>query len=125
MILLTFRDDDDLRLGVKTPRGVIDIAAAEADLGQGDGRLSQTVEAAIAGGEAARSALAELVARAEAADATGSSWMRDEASLTLGPAVPDPGKIVCVGLNYRKHAEETGAAIPTSPVLFSKFLNTV
>jgi 2-keto-4-pentenoate hydratase/2-oxohepta-3-ene-1,7-dioic acid hydratase in catechol pathway len=45
--------------------------------------------------------------------------------LTLGPAVPNPGKIVCVGLNYRKHAEETGAAIPTSPVLFSKFLNTV
>ena len=49
----------------------------------------------------------------------------DEASLTLGPSVPNPGKIVCVGLNYRKHAEETGAAIPTSPVLFSKFLNTI
>ena len=32
--------------------------------------------------------------------------------MTLGPAVPNPGKIVCVGLNYRKHAEETGAAIP-------------
>jgi 2-keto-4-pentenoate hydratase/2-oxohepta-3-ene-1,7-dioic acid hydratase in catechol pathway len=45
--------------------------------------------------------------------------------MTLGPAVPNPGKIVCVGLNYRKHAEETGAAIPTSPVLFSKFQNTV
>ena len=39
--------------------------------------------------------------------------------------MPNPGKIVCVGLNYRKHAEETGAAIPTSPVLFSKFQNTV
>ena len=39
--------------------------------------------------------------------------------------MPNPGKIVCVGLNYRKHAEETGAAIPTSPVLFSKFSNTV
>ena len=39
--------------------------------------------------------------------------------------MPNPGKIVCVGLNYRKHAEETGAAIPESPVLFSKFTNTV
>jgi 2-keto-4-pentenoate hydratase/2-oxohepta-3-ene-1,7-dioic acid hydratase in catechol pathway len=127
MILLTIRDGNNLRLGVKTARGVIDVAAAQAALGQdqGDGRLPQTVEAAIAGGEAARSALADLVARAEAADATGSPWLLDEESLTLGPSVPNPGKIVCVGLNYRKHAEETGAAIPTTPVLFSKFLNTV
>jgi 2-keto-4-pentenoate hydratase/2-oxohepta-3-ene-1,7-dioic acid hydratase in catechol pathway len=127
MILLTIRDGDNLRLGVKTARGVIDVAAAQAALGQnqGDGRLPQTVEAAIAGGEAARSALTDLVTRAEAADATGSPWLMDEESLTLGPAVPNPGKIVCVGLNYRKHAEETGAAIPTSPVLFSKFSNTV
>ena len=125
MILLTIRDGDNLRLGVRTPGGAIDVAAAQAALGGGDGRLPQTVEAAIAGGEAARSALADLVARAEAVDAIGSSWLLDEASLTLGPSVPNPGKIVCVGLNYRKHAEETGAAIPTSPVLFSKFLNTI
>src|SRR5215216_6517397 len=50
MILLTIRDGDDLRLGVKTSRGVIDVAAAQAALGQdqGDGRLPQTIEAAIA-----------------------------------------------------------------------------
>jgi 2-keto-4-pentenoate hydratase/2-oxohepta-3-ene-1,7-dioic acid hydratase in catechol pathway len=125
MILLTIRDGDDLRIGVKTSRGVIDVAAAQAELSQADGRLPQTVEALIAGGEAARSALADLVTRAEAAGTTGSTWLLDEASLTLGPSVPNPGKIVCVGLNYRKHAEETGAAIPTSPVLFSKFLNTI
>jgi 2-keto-4-pentenoate hydratase/2-oxohepta-3-ene-1,7-dioic acid hydratase in catechol pathway len=127
MILLTIRDGDNLRLGVKTTHGVIDIAAAEAALGHGEGdrNLPQTVEAAIAGGEAARSALTDLVARAEAEGATGSPWLMDEESLTLGPAVSNPGKIVCVGLNYRKHAEETGAAIPTSPVLFSKFQNTV
>jgi 2-keto-4-pentenoate hydratase/2-oxohepta-3-ene-1,7-dioic acid hydratase in catechol pathway len=125
MILLTIRNGDEFRLGVKTSRGVVDVAAAQAALGQGDGGLPQTVEAAIAGGDTARSALADLVARAEATDGSGSSWLMDEASLTLGPAVPNPGKIVCVGLNYRKHAEETGAAIPTTPVLFSKFLNTV
>ena len=32
-----------------------------------------------------------------------------------------PGKIVCVGLNYRSHAEETGGEAPKEPVLFSKF----
>src|SRR6266704_302394 len=39
------------------------------------------------------------------------------------PTVPDrvrPSKIVCVGLNYRDHARETGQAIPTEPVLFFK-----
>ena len=32
-----------------------------------------------------------------------------------------PGKIVCVGLNYRDHAEEQGAALPTEPLLFAKW----
>jgi 2-keto-4-pentenoate hydratase/2-oxohepta-3-ene-1,7-dioic acid hydratase in catechol pathway len=124
MILLTFRDGDDLKLGVKTSRGVIDVAAAQAALGTNNGGAPETIDALLAGGEAERAALADLVARAEEAPATG-TWLRDEATLTLGPAVPNPGKIVCVGLNYRKHAEESGAAIPTSPVLFSKFTNAV
>ena len=124
MILLTFRDGDDLKLGVKISRGVVDVAAAQAALGTGNGGAPGSMDALIAGGEEARQALADLVARAEAAPAT-KDWIRDEAALTLGPAVPNPGKIVCVGLNYRKHAEETGAAIPETPVLFSKFTNTV
>ncbi len=37
-----------------------------------------------------------------------------------GAAVARPSKIVCVGLNYRAHAEETGAALPGEPVLFMK-----
>ncbi len=41
------------------------------------------------------------------------------------PPVPDPGKLICVGLNYRDHAIEGGKAIPTEPVLFSKFINTL
>jgi 2-keto-4-pentenoate hydratase/2-oxohepta-3-ene-1,7-dioic acid hydratase in catechol pathway len=123
MILLTFRDGDDLRLGVRTQRGVIDVAAAQAALGQGS-NVPTSIDALIAGGQAASTALADLVARAETAD-DGAPWLKDESALTLGPSVPNPGKIVCVGLNYRQHAEETGAAIPTSPVLFSKFLNTI
>lgn len=38
----------------------------------------------------------------------------------LGPVVKSPSKIVCVGLNYQGHARETGARIPTEPVLFLK-----
>ena len=36
-----------------------------------------------------------------------------------------PGKIVCVGLNYRDHAEEQGAPLPEAPLLFAKWQNTL
>src|SRR5262245_50721278 len=111
MILLTFRDGDDLKLGVKTSRGVVDVAAAQAALGTKNGGAPESMDALIAGGDDARKALADLVGRAESAPAAA-DWVLDESALTLGPAVPNPGKIICVGLNYRKHAEETGAAIP-------------
>lgn len=45
--------------------------------------------------------------------------------LRIGPPLARPGKIVCIGLNYRDHAAETGAALPTEPVLFLKAPDTV
>ncbi|HLT50682.1 MAG TPA: fumarylacetoacetate hydrolase family protein [Arenibacter sp.] len=41
-------------------------------------------------------------------------------SVRLGAPLVRPSKIVCVGLNYAKHAEETGMALPTEPILFFK-----
>ena len=43
----------------------------------------------------------------------------------VGAPVATPGKIVCIGLNYRDHAAETGAAIPGEPVVFMKDPSTV
>ncbi len=43
----------------------------------------------------------------------------------IGPAIARPSKIVCVGLNYRDHALETGAAIPSEPVLFMKATSAI
>jgi 2-keto-4-pentenoate hydratase/2-oxohepta-3-ene-1,7-dioic acid hydratase in catechol pathway len=45
----------------------------------------------------------------------------DEASLTFLPPVVQPSKIICLGLNYRDHAEEAGLGIPEFPVLFARF----
>ena len=42
----------------------------------------------------------------------------------VGAPIPRPGKIVCIGLNYADHAAETGAAIPSEPVVFMKAANT-
>ncbi len=47
------------------------------------------------------------------------------ASVRLGPPVPRPGKVVCIGLNYADHAAESGMDIPTEPVVFLKASNTV
>jgi acylpyruvate hydrolase len=41
--------------------------------------------------------------------------------VTLRPVVPQPRKVICVGLNYRPHVTETGRDLPTYPVLFTKF----
>ncbi|ROP49181.1 MULTISPECIES: fumarylacetoacetate hydrolase family protein [unclassified Rathayibacter] len=43
----------------------------------------------------------------------------------LGAPIARPGKIVCIGLNYRDHAEETGAALPVEPVVFLKDPSTI
>jgi 2-keto-4-pentenoate hydratase/2-oxohepta-3-ene-1,7-dioic acid hydratase in catechol pathway len=43
----------------------------------------------------------------------------------LGPPLPNPPKIICIGLNYRDHVKETNTKIPEIPVLFSKWSNTI
>src|ERR687884_655692 len=43
----------------------------------------------------------------------------------LLPPVPDPSKIVCLGLNYRTHAEEAGLEAPDTPTFFAKFPNAL
>lgn len=49
----------------------------------------------------------------------------DAAGQRIGAPLGRPGKVVCIGLNYRDHAEETGAAIPERPVVFMKAPYTV
>src|SRR5262245_19000046 len=49
----------------------------------------------------------------------------DAGSVTLGPPVPDPQKILCVGLNYRAHAAEGSFEPPEVPLVFAKFPNVL
>ena len=113
---LTFKSGNALKLGLVTDAGVIDVEAANAALGTS---VPTDVNAFVAGGA---TGAADLIAKA--AGKSG-AWLLDRGSLTLGPVVPDPGKIICIGLNYAKHAAETNMPIPESPVVFSKFNNTL
>ncbi|WP_316165838.1 MULTISPECIES: fumarylacetoacetate hydrolase family protein [unclassified Bradyrhizobium] len=42
-------------------------------------------------------------------------------AITFAPVIPDPGKIICVGLNYRDHVAETGRTVTEKPALFARF----
>ncbi|HEX2913643.1 MAG TPA: fumarylacetoacetate hydrolase family protein [Chloroflexia bacterium] len=67
--------------------------------------------------------LAELAQALEKAKTAGESYSLDE--VVLHAPVPDTNKIMCIGLNYMDHCLETGAAIPTQPILFAKFNNAL
>lgn len=62
----------------------------------------------------------DSLARVAAAVAVGGLPVVDLAETRIGAPVSRPGKVVCIGLNYRDHAAETGASIPTEPIVFMK-----
>ncbi|WP_434451520.1 fumarylacetoacetate hydrolase family protein [Lentzea sp. E54] len=65
------------------------------------------------------------VARVRAALDAGELEVVDTEGVRVGPPLARPGKVICIGLNYRDHAEETGADIPGEPVMFLKTPDTI
>jgi 2-keto-4-pentenoate hydratase/2-oxohepta-3-ene-1,7-dioic acid hydratase in catechol pathway len=55
----------------------------------------------------------------------GTALRYPRAEVRLHAPLPRPGKIICIGLNYRDHAEESGMAVPTEPVVFCKYASAV
>ncbi len=100
------------------PRAAAQVGDAFIDLHATDPGLPASVRLLLAAPPAVRKA---------AADAAASDRAVKYAAIAvkLLPPVPDPGKILCIGLNYRDHAIEGGQPIPTEPVLFAKFPNTL
>ncbi len=116
MKLVTFEKDGTTRIGAfKTFAGEQVIV----DLNRLEPRLPTDMMAFLQAGHSAR-ALAEA-ALVNAARGEG----LELAALKLKAPIPRPGKIICVGLNYRDHAEESKMAIPDVPTIFTKFANSV
>ena len=65
----------------------------------------------------------ELLARGDRPRADAREYRRD--GVRPLPAVPDPGKIMCIGRNYREHAAEQGAAAPEQPLVFAKYASAL
>lgn len=109
MRLVTYASERGPRAGVQTDQGVIDAW----DLVDGEGASLREL---IASGrlDEVRTAL----------DGGGGEPVMLSPGGILAP-VPDPDKIICVGLNYRSHAEETGMELPKAPTIFGKYRNAL
>lgn len=104
MKFLQFYKDGCPTLGVVTDKGVVDMSAYP--------HLPQTMLALCQKGDMA--ALAEL-----------DGPYLDETTLTYAPVVTGMEKILCIGINYRAHAAETGMAPPATPPVFCKLPNAL
>lgn len=119
MKLLTMLENGKEALGVETNKGVIDINNTLATYPR-EGVPSDVMDV-IKGGERALKLLQQYITDLP----EDVVKYRDINTVNLGPAIPRPSKIICVGLNYKKHADETDSPYPKEPILFNKFNNTL
>ena len=103
MKLASFQFDGQADYGIVGDSGVV-------SLGRRMGRRAPTLRALLESGNLAEAATF-MHERADHA----------LAGLTLLPVIPDPDKIICVGLNYHDHIAETGRTVTEKPVLFPRF----
>ena len=103
------------RLGILTERGVIDVASCASDP-----RVPRTMMQAL------RLGLDQTLPLLQDMEAAAQEYL-PEAGIVYAPAVDDPEKIFCIGVNYRAHIEETrGSFTPAeAPTVFAKFRNSL
>lgn len=119
LTLLTMRRDGQYRLGVKTDKGILDVPEAAKLLGiHAPAAMDDVLQ------EEDGPSLNALVDAALKSKAARAAFIEEE-EIEHGPVVTRPDKIVCVGLNYRRHAKEVNMAIPKQPVLFNKYNNAL
>ena len=104
MKLCSFIKDGKTRLGYRGDSGIADLTAAGVEGGMND---------LISGGAAALLAVLEIEKKR--------ALPETPEELLVFDRITDPGKIICIGLNYKDHAAETGGEMPEYPVVFGKF----
>ncbi len=113
MKLVTFSMSGQSRLGVLRADGTI------ADVSRADSGIPADILDFLAGGAALRQRAASVVA------GIGAEYVLDPQIAHIGPPIPHPDKILCIGINYKDHIEETNSETPEHPVVFSKYSNTI
>jgi len=125
MILVSYRargSSTAWRAGIAHEQAAVDASAyllSRAKVASGQADLS--VRALLQQGQ---QALLEVFAWAKSQFEARSGLLSLDA-LELGPPVPDPDKIICLGVNYREHAAEAQQELPAVPMFFAKFRNSL
>ena len=116
MRLVTYSDGSATRAGVLVGEQVVPAEAAALDAGlDAQPRSVRMLLELLSAAQLARLGEAAPTARGAI----------DRAAVTLRAPVAHPEKIICLGLNYRDHAAETGQPIPQAPMWFAKFANSL
>ncbi|MEM7345646.1 MAG: fumarylacetoacetate hydrolase family protein [Chloroflexota bacterium] len=136
MRLATFAINGETRFGAQLDEQMIDLSGAYLSWCQQQPTATQPLPADefpqdmrtfLTMGEpvkaAANSALAFASEAMDRLREAGLAWPLG--SVTFLPPIQNPGKIICVGLNYRTHIQEMGRDLPKHPVIFAKFANTL
>ncbi|MEE2971251.1 MAG: fumarylacetoacetate hydrolase family protein [Pseudomonadota bacterium] len=111
MRLVTFKKGKGSQIGVRTDAGIVDLSIAAKYLPRDMIGLLATGKGAMRkAAAAARKAPPRAIVKGRP---------------TMLPPVPNPGKIICVGLNYSDHAAEANLGIPTSEILFLRVPNSI
>jgi 2-keto-4-pentenoate hydratase/2-oxohepta-3-ene-1,7-dioic acid hydratase in catechol pathway len=110
------------RLGVKTDTGILDIEKAwEAAKEYEPHEVPLTLEQWLHADEDSKEFFRQFINSYKNHD----DLTYEENSIQISPCVPKTAKIICVGLNYRKHAKESNMDVPKTPILFNKFSNSL
>jgi 2-keto-4-pentenoate hydratase/2-oxohepta-3-ene-1,7-dioic acid hydratase in catechol pathway len=119
MTFCTLRRDGRFVLGIRTPRGVLDVEKAGKALKR---PAPSTIDEVLQGTDTA--ALKALVDTSLANGAAKAAFVAEDQA-AFGPCVTNPEKIMMLGYNYKKHVIETKREMPKSPVLFNKYNNAL
>ncbi|MEJ1181082.1 MULTISPECIES: fumarylacetoacetate hydrolase family protein [unclassified Pseudarthrobacter] len=123
MQIISYEHESGIRGGVLIGDSVHDLELLlQASSGAVNGSTTSVREFLELYGDRIASISAELSALA-AQDPEARVGERSEVRLTT--PVPDPAKVLCIGLNYKDHVAETGRAFPEYPDVFAKFASTM
>ncbi|UGB31979.1 fumarylacetoacetate hydrolase family protein [Metabacillus sp. B2-18] len=136
MKLVMFTKDGITRLGAIENENVIDLNAAYCSLLESEGKIraekiadafvpGEMTEFLQGGSESIEEAKKAVAYAINHAEVKGRRLVFSVSDVKIEAPVPAPGKMICVGHNYREHILEMKRELPPHPVVFAKFANTV